>query len=192
MSFVDLMSNVTYTPLQISKRLQEMEEQVYTKRSESVLNRIGTGVSLGKRPQIPEEAAAMDNFNTFMSGMETEADNARADNQLLKETLSYEASEQRLSQYVLLEGQVGVEAAEATYDPETGEELTPEIIYVPHFDPLPEFVTTPIYDEDGFQTGTEEIRNPIIIRDEAERLAAQTTIDSARQEVLDLAVLRRN
>ena len=144
-------------------------------------------MALGKRPSVPAENEAMDNFNTFMEDMEVSAGEIRSDNQLLIKTIQYENAVTRFTHYILLDGQVGQDYAEATYDPETGEELTPEIPYIPHFDPLPEMVD--ILDEDGEPI---QIRNPLVERDEVERLSAQTIIDSANQDVLDLAVLRNN
>lgn len=186
MSFVNLKENIVYTPLQISKRLEEMDQQVYTKRNENLLSRTNIAVTRSKRPNIPEEEAATDQFGEFMASMEQEGIDARYDNNLLKQTISYEDSVTRLDRYILLDGQEGQEHDDATYDEETGEELTPEIPYIQHFDPLPEFVTVPVYDEEGTQTGTEDVRNPIVEKDEMERIAAQSIIDSASQEVLDL------
>ena len=193
MSFVDLMSNVTYTALQMNKRLKSIELKTYSARDEQVLNRLGTGVALGKRPVHPLEDEAMNNFNAFMEGMKIVGAEARADNQLLKAVIAYENAETRLTQYILLDGrleQAYVPEVPATYDPDTGEELTPLVEAIPFIsavDPLLEFVI--IYEEDENPV---EIRNPLVMADEEARLAAQGIIDSASAEILDLVDLRSN
>ena len=55
-------------------------------------------------------------------------------------------------------------------------------------DPLPAEVERPIYDRvTGEQTGTEMVPNPEIVRDDAERTAAQAVVNDTPAEVIEFA-----
>ena len=83
----------------------------------------------------------------------------------------------RLSHYVLLEGRVEVKELQPTgeqvYDEETGEmnDIMAEVIVQTTIDPVAEFVEQTSYTEDN-ESVTETVRNPLIIKDEAERAKA--------------------
>ncbi len=188
MSFVNLKDNVVYEPYQIEKRMLRLERNGYPAKAERDLLLVGTAVALTKRPVHPHEDDAINDFNTFMGGMEVLKAESIADNDLLKRTISYEKSIIRLERYILLEGQVGQEYEEATYD-DFGVELAPEILYIPTYEPLPEFVEI-MNNDDPDNPYLEEVRNPLVVQDEDERLSAQTIINNANEEVLNLVALR--
>ena len=50
-------------------------------------------------------------------------------------------------------------------------------------DPLPATVEQDTYDAEGNVTGTEQVPNPQIVEDDAERAAAQAVIDDTPDEV---------
>jgi len=186
-SFIDLMSNTTYTPAQLEKRLTNIENQHYGHRSEQVINRIGTGKGMGSRPTSPVEDQVLADFSIFMEDARAMLVVAEAENTLLINTIGYEQSLARLDKYILLEGRPEQEYVPPTYDPETGEELTPEIPHILGIEPLPEYVDS--VDEEGNPI---QIRNPLVVQDEAERAEAQDVVDNATAEVTDLYELRNS
>lgn len=179
MSFVDLMGDTTFTEAQIGQRLLDLERQRFSAREELVLSRIAAGISLGVYTSTAEEQAQIGAFNAFMGEMVALAAQVRADNQLLVETLAYEEAQRRLSQAVALDGRAEQLAVAAICD-ETGNVLAPAVPYLPAVEPVPEFIEI-----DG-----EQVRNPVVVQDEAERAAAQAVIDGAGADILDLAGLR--
>lgn len=82
---------------------------------------------------------------------------------------------------------VDEETGEPVIDPQTGDfqvEVA-EVVVQSLVEPLPATVEQDVYDEAGEVTGTEEVPNPLIVKDEQERAAAQATIDATPQEVID-------
>jgi len=108
-----------------------------------------------------------------------EADNAtNAANNLYNHQLaSYQSALARLAQYRLADGkpEETIETPTGTFD-EDGNEII-DVTVIPAVDPLPAQVEQPVYDAEGMQTGTEMVPNPLIVQDDAERAAAQATVD---------------
>jgi hypothetical protein len=52
-------------------------------------------------------------------------------------------------------------------------------------DPVEPTVEQPVYDDEGNQTGTETVQNPLIVQDDAERADAQAVVDATPQEIKD-------
>ena len=110
------------------------------------------------------------------------------------QTERYTEATERLSQYVLLEGrpelteEVVVETRES-FNEETGElettNITETIITQTAIDPLEENVEVTTFNEDTMESTTETVRNPLIVKDEEERAAAQAVIDATPQSVID-------
>ena len=110
------------------------------------------------------------------------------------QTERYLKATERLSQYVLLEGReevredVVVETKEV-FNEETGEvetvNVTEEVITHTAIEPLEEFVEVTTIDPESLEEITESIRNPLIVKDEEERAAAQAVIDATPQAVID-------
>ena len=116
----------------------------------------------------------------------TEPDDVR----IIRQTYEYNAAVKRLSQYVLLDGRPEVREMQPTgeqvFNEETGEmeDVMHEVIVQTAIEPVPEFVEQAVYDEtSGEQTGTETVRNPDVVTDESERIAAQATIDATPEEI---------
>lgn len=104
------------------------------------------------------------------------------------------AAEARLSAYRLADGRPEVteeqqatdEQGQPVFDEATGEPVMETVVVQTAIDPLPAEIEQPVYDEaTGEQTGTEMVPNPEIVRDDAERAAAQAVIDGTPQEVQD-------
>lgn len=112
------------------------------------------------------------------------------DVRITRQTYEYKQAVKRLSQYVLLEGRPELREMQPTgeqvFNEETGEleDVLQEVVTQTAIEPLPEFVEQPVYDEmTGEQTGVETVRNPLVVQDEAERAAAQATIDDTPEEI---------
>lgn len=109
---------------------------------------------------------------------------------IIRQTYEYNQAVQRLAQYVLLDGRPEVREMQPTgeqvFNETTGEleDVLHEVVIQTAIEPVSEHVEVPVYDEmTGVHTGTETVRNPIVIQDEAERAAAQAVIDATPQEI---------
>jgi len=117
------------------------------------------------------------------------ADNVvNAENNLFNNQLTaYRKATARLDQYKVADGRPEITEEQPTgeYD-EEGNEITEAVVVQTAIDPVEPTVEQPVYDpETGEQTGTETVTNPLIVKDEAERAAAQAVIDQTPQEVKD-------
>ena len=111
-----------------------------------------------------------------------------------KQLREYVDAIERLSQYVLLEGReevredVVVETKEV-FNEETGEvetvNVTEEVITQTAIEPIEEFVEVTTTDPETMESTTESIRNPLVVKDEEERAAAQAVVDATPQAVID-------
>jgi len=125
-------------------------------------------------------------FNTYMNTVSTDTDTNRENNTFNQQLADYRVATNRLSQYRLADGR-----PEVTEDIGTGEfdddgnEITENVVVQTAIDPLPAQVEQPVYDNDGNQTGTTMVDNPLIVQDNEERVAAQAIIDSTPQAVKD-------
>ena len=132
------------------------------------------GTTIGEVPAWVQEAADNWTFN--------------------KQLNEYVVAFERLSQYVLLEGrpelteEVVVETRES-FNEETGEletvEITENVITQTAIDPLEATVEVTEYNEETMESTTTTVRNPLIVRDEEERAAAQAVVDATPQAVID-------
>ena len=132
------------------------------------------GTTVGEVPAWVQEAADNWTFN--------------------KQLREYVDAIERLSQYVLLEGReevredVVVETKEVVNE-ETGEietvNVTEEVITQTAIEPLEEFVEVTTFNEETIESTTETVRNPLVVKDEEERAAAQAVIDATPQAVID-------
>jgi hypothetical protein len=157
-------------------------QDIITEIKEQYPKTITGGVTIGPVPSWVQEAADNWMFN--------------------KQLRDYADAVDRLDQYVLAEGQPElteevVVGEEPVLDenglPTLDEEGNPLTIPITQtvttqtaIDPLPEFVeVTTGFDIETGDPITEEVRNPDIVRDEEERAAAQRTIDSTPQAIVD-------
>lgn len=105
---------------------------------------------------------------------------------------AYKKAVDRLSQYLLAEGREElveyVPSGEQKFNNDT---MTLEPVLVervtPAIEPLPEYMQISEYDSESKQYISVEIRNPLIVKDEEERAAAQAIVDATPQEVKDAA-----
>ena len=110
------------------------------------------------------------------------------------QTERYIKATERLSQYILLEGREEVRETvvvrtEEVWNEETEEyetnEITEEVITQTAIEPLEEFVEVTTTDPETLEETTESVRNPLVVKDEEERAAAQAVVDATPQAVID-------
>ena len=122
-------------------------------------------------------------LNQFMMGLQIEAEQNNAFNHQL---FAYRKAVSRMAQYRLAEGRPEISAEQETGEfDEEGSAIMETIIVQTAIDALPATITQDTYDEEGQVTGSEDVPNPAIVADDAERAAAQALIDAMPQEVVD-------
>jgi len=132
------------------------------------------GTTIGEVPDWVQEAADNWTFN--------------------KQLREYVAAVERLEHYVLSEGRpeiredVVVETKEV-FNEETGEiesvEITENVITQTAIEPLEATVEVTETNEETMESTTTTVRNPLIVKDEEERAAAQAVVDATPQAVID-------
>ena len=111
-----------------------------------------------------------------------------------KQLREYVAAVERLKHYILSEGRpeiredVVVETREV-WNEESEEyetvNITENMITQTAIEPLEATVEVTEYDEETMESTTTTVPNPLIVKDEEERAAAQAVIDATPQEVID-------
>jgi len=168
----------------VHKGMKSLTSQQLNRRTQKYIDR---DYPQWKRERSMRKADGL--FDTYMDGVEADTDTNRANNEFNWNLEQYRKAVLRLEDYVLSVGvpEVTVEVltGETTYDEETGEatEVTETVVY-PAIEPLEATVTVETYDDNGEETGTEEVPNPLIVQDEAERAQAQSIVDNASEELI--------
>ena len=110
--------------------------------------------------------------------------------------VAYRAAQARLVRYRLAVGRAEITAEQQALDEQgqpvfnqtTGEPVMEGVVVQAVVDPLPEEIEQLVYEETtGEQTGTIMVPNPEVVRDDAERAAAQAVIDGTPTEVITFA-----
>lgn len=113
----------------------------------------------------------------------TEPDHVKA----IRIQYQYDEAVKRLEKYALIDGQPEIKEMQPTgekvFNEETGEmdDVMAEVVIQRFIAPVDEYVEVTTVSEDGVES-TESVRNPVIVKDEEERAAAQATIDSTPKE----------
>ena len=111
-----------------------------------------------------------------------------------KQLREYVAATKRLSQYILSEGlpeltEENVIGQEDFFNKETEErefrDIIETVIIQTVIEPLEATVEVTETDEETMESTTTTVPNPLIVRDEEERAAAQAVVDSTPQAVID-------
>ena len=155
------------------------------------------GIVKGDQEQIDAYIAACQSVKDKYPKATMDADElqSRQDRAIFDlQTERYTKATERLSQYILLEGrpelteEVVVETRE-TFNEETGEvettNITETVITQTAIEPLEEFVEVTEFNEETMESTVVQIRNPLVVKDEEERSAAQIIIDATPQSVID-------
>jgi hypothetical protein len=124
-------------------------------------------------------------FDAFMADFSANHDVNIASNTFNWQLAEYRKATARLAKYRLADGrpQQTFEEPSGEYD-EEGNEIM-HIWVQAGIDPLDAQVEQPVYDDEGNQTGTEMVDNPLIVADNAERDAAQAVVDGTPDDVKD-------
>lgn len=96
---------------------------------------------------------------------------------------AYREAATRLARYRLADGQAEVTKEVETGTDENGDPIMETVVVQTAIDPLPATVEQDTYDAEGNVTGSEQVPNPQIVKDDAERAAAQAVIDDTPDEV---------
>ena len=147
-----------------------------------VMGRRADGHALGEKALSQAHANDISAFAVFAEAVEAELEQAIIDNLRIIKTDEYKAAVQRLARYRLADGRPEQIYSPATYD-ENGTELTPEIPFIAGIDPLSAQVEQMDY-TDPENPVVVMVDNPSIVRDDAERAAAQAIIDAATTQIL--------
>ena len=132
------------------------------------------GTTIGAVPDWVQEAADNWTFN--------------------KQLREYVAAVERLDQYILSEGREEIKedvvvGTRKEFDEETGEgktvNITANIVTQTAIDPLVATVDVTTTDINTNAQTTETVKNPLIVKDEEERAAAQAVVDATPQAVID-------
>ena len=132
------------------------------------------GTTIGEVPTWVQEAADNWTFN--------------------KQLREYVYAVERLEQYILSEGRPEIREdivveTRKVFNEETGEmetiETTEEVITQTAIEPLEATVEVTETDPETMESTTTTVRNPLIVKDEEERAAAQEIVDSTPQAVID-------
>ena len=136
------------------------------------------------------QTCALPIFGEVPAWVQEAADNWTFNKQLRE----YVTAVERLEHYVLSEGRpeiredVVVETKEV-FNEETGEfetvNVTENVVTQTAIEPLEATVEVTNYDPETMESTTETVRNPLIVKDEEERAAAQAVVDATPQAVID-------
>lgn len=110
-----------------------------------------------------------------------------------KQLADYTIAKERLDRYILSVGRAEVTesqpSGETVYNEETmqRDDVMTNIVTVTSIDPLDATITQLVYSEDNVDAvpTEEEIENPLITKDNAERAIAQAVVDATPQAVID-------
>ena len=155
------------TPAQLEKRAQKYIKRSWPDQAREKSIRLADGA-----------------FDAFMATFSANHDVNIANNTFNWQLAEYRKATARLARYRLADGRPEVYEDQPTgeYDDE-GNEVMESVLVQTAIDPLDATVEQPVYDDDGNQTGTEMVDNPLIVSDDAERDAAQAVVDGTPEEV---------
>ena len=92
MSFIDLMSNVVWTDEDITARTESMVRSVVSDQEQAILMRKVVGASMGQWTLSDAEKSLQSTFSAACAEAHAAGVAARADNDLLRMTMAYEAA----------------------------------------------------------------------------------------------------
>jgi len=132
------------------------------------------GITVGEVPAWVQEAADNWTFN--------------------KQLREYVAAVERLEHYILSVGRPEIREdvimrTEQVWNEETEEletvNITENVVTQTAIEPLEEFVEVTEFDPETMKSVTKTVKNPLIVKDEEERSAAQAIVDATPQKIID-------
>jgi hypothetical protein len=157
------------TPAQLEKRAQKYIKRSWNTQAREKSIRLADGA-----------------FDAFMSTFSTNHDVNITNNTFNWQLLEYRKATARLARYRLADGRAEVYEDQPTghYDDE-GNEVMESVLVQTAIDPLDAQIEQNVYDDEGNLSGTEMVDNPLIVKDDEERAAAQTVVDTTPESVKD-------
>lgn len=129
-------------------------------------------------------------LNAYMDQVASDTDTNRANNTFNQQLADYRVAVARLAQYIVADGRAEetetvVVGQEWDEDSEAMVDVTETYVSKRAIDPVDATVEQTTYDENGENPVTNNIENPLITTDNAERAAAQAVVDATPQAVKD-------
>ena len=174
---INIAADSPRTTQQLNRMAEAEIASKFPSGKREILNRYATETALGMGSMAPEVQSEIQAFSQLAYQVRGELEQAIIDNQRIIAAEAYKAATQRLNRYRLADGRPEQIFVAATYDDE-GNELVPELPFIPGVDPLPLQVEQIDY-TDPENPVVVMVDNPAIVRDDAERAAAQAIIDAA-------------
>lgn len=159
------------TPVQLEKRAQKYIKRSWPDQAREKSIRLADGA-----------------FDAFMSTFSTNHDVNITNNTFNWQLSEYRKATARLARYRLADGRSEVYEDQPTgeYD-DDGNEVMESVLVQTAIDPLDAQVEQNVYDDEGELTGTEMVDNPLIVKDDEERAAAQAVVDGTPADVVAAA-----
>ena len=181
MSFIDLMSNDVWTEADIIRRTESMIRSEYSLEHETILNRKALGSTLGTYQLTEEDQYELMRYTAVAENARVECQKAIHDMNVLQQVFAYEEAEKVLSVMSLEDALLFIETLrpEELVNEENGEILNNEELeaYDKSYDEASRVIS---------QYGNNIEQNAL------DRFQAQTTIDSATDEVVEVVNMRKN
>ncbi|MDF1622529.1 MAG: hypothetical protein P1V33_03545 [Pseudohongiella nitratireducens] len=185
-SHVDLMSNVTFTPVQLMQRWDRELLKKWRQRTQDDLRDfrdVKEALDPETFPNYAENDALLSAFVADKQLIYSRRVADESKNQLLIDTLAHEAALRRKSELeLLMNGRDEVIEMPEQRDPETGEITQAYVAPVPGIDPLPTYI----------EVEGETVENPVYLAAITDLAEVQSIIDGASTEVLALVSTRSN
>ena len=194
LEFIHKGDTLIYTAEQVSRRVTRIEYAYLPPRDSDVIRREYLSLSLEAVAGGPGSQQAMEDIRNRSMTAETLWEDIKdfyaemsSRNLFNAQLRDYTAAVARLEQYRVVEGQEEITEERPTGElDENGDPIMETVVIQEAIPPEPAEIEVPVYDpETGEQIGTEMVPNPVVVQDEQERAAAQATIDSTPQEVVD-------
>lgn len=194
MSYVNLMKNDIWSESDIVAKGRAIIASKVPESRQNELRTILLGNIANMRAATPDELAEIALVQSLTEEVVITNAESRADMVLLKGVMDYEKSLTRLKSYKLSEGKPAVpavpevQAVPAHFDGNVWVDevaFVPAVPAVPAIEPLP--ATVLAKDVNGIDS---MVPNPAIVKDDAERAAAQQIVDNVSANVLALFNLR--
>ena len=167
MIFVDK-GDAPLSPGQLERKSQRVINNAYAPQEREKSIRLGDG-----------------KFDSYMEGFRADHAVNIANNEFNHKLDAFRKAEARLEKYRLADGRPEVYEDQPTGEfDEEGNEVTVPVLVQTAIDPLEPTVEETTYDEDGNAT-TQTVPNPLIVKDDAEREAAQAVIDATPTAIKD-------
>jgi len=157
------------TPAQLEKRAQKHIARSWSLQAREKSIRLADGA-----------------FDTFMAAFSADHDVNVTNNTFNWHLQEYRKAVARLDQYVLADGRAEIREDQwnGEYD-DDGDEIMESVVVQSAIEPLDAQVEIAVYNDEGEQTGTEMVDNPLIVQDDENRANAQSVIDATPQAVKD-------